>query len=451
MKKIYLMTLGLLAAASTMAQKTPAVQNVGIGTQSPDNSAVLDIQSADKGLLIPRLSTEQRNAINSPATGLMIYQTDGTSGFKFYDGKTWKPLSENDAKSVAVDVQNWSKTGDLGTTPGANYLGTNDKYPLVFRINGQRLGFFDTAADAVANPSGYFGGGNIFFGLNSGVSTTPSASGGYFNYGFGVDALINNTVGTDNIAFGAFSARGNTTGSYNIAIGAGALRVNSASRNNIALGAGVLTAFTAASGDGLNVGIGTSALTSLTSGTNNFALGSGAGLSMTSGTGNVLIGTNAARNETSLDNKLYIANSATTTPLIYGDFSAKYVTIGDVSPTLRNQGIASGGYNLLVKGGILTEKVKVALAAVGTDWADYVFESEYKANMMTLEQVEKYTLENKHLPNVPSAEEMVKGGLDVAQTSKMFMEKIEELTLYMIEMNKEIKALKAENATLKNK
>jgi hypothetical protein len=100
-----------------------------------------------------------------------------------------------------------------------------------------------------------------------------------------------------------------------------------------------------------------------------------------------------------------------------------------------------------VKGGILTEKVKVALAVAGTDWADYVFEPSYK--LMPLEDVESFTKENKHLPNVPSADEMVNSGLDVAQTSKMFMEKIEELTLYMIELNKEVKSLKAENEALK--
>lgn len=71
--------------------------------------------------------------------------------------------------------------------------------------------------------------------------------------------------------------------------------------------------------------------------------------------------------------------------------------------------------------------------------------------MMSLEEIEKFTIENKHLPNVPSAEEMILEGLDVAKTSKMFMEKIEELTLYLIELNKEVKALKAENGALKRK
>jgi hypothetical protein len=106
------------------------------------------------------------------------------------------------------------------------------------------------------------------------------------------------------------------------------------------------------------------------------------------------------------------------------------------------------GYRMIVQDGILTEKIKVALKTTG-DWADYVFESDY--NLMSLEEIESFTKKNKHLPNVPSADEMAESGLDVAQTSKMFMEKIEELTLYMIELNKEVKLLKAENEVLKAK
>ena len=94
----------------------------------------------------------------------------------------------------------------------------------------------------------------------------------------------------------------------------------------------------------------------------------------------------------------------------------------------------------MVKGGILTEKVKVALASTA-DWADYVFEDSY--SLMPLSEVEAFTKANKHLPNVPSADEMVNNGLDVGQTSKMLMEKIEGLTLYLIELNKEVQELKA--------
>ncbi len=85
----------------------------------------------------------------------------------------------------------------------------------------------------------------------------------------------------------------------------------------------------------------------------------------------------------------------------------------------------------------------------GSDWADYVFAPDYK--LMPLEDVEQFTKENKHLPNVPSADDMVKEGLDVTKTSAKLMEKIEELTLYVIEMNKEIKALKEENKKMRDK
>tara|TARA_X000000950_G_scaffold288501_1_gene405595 strand:- start:250 stop:552 length:303 start_codon:yes stop_codon:yes gene_type:complete len=73
---------------------------VGIGTTSPAASAVLDIQSSsnDKGILIPRMTQAQRNAISSPATGLMIFQIDGNSGFYFYDGSSWDGFGE--VKSV---------------------------------------------------------------------------------------------------------------------------------------------------------------------------------------------------------------------------------------------------------------------------------------------------------------------------------------------------------------
>jgi hypothetical protein len=76
-----------------------AQQNVGIGTSSPNASAVLDITSSTKGVLIPRMTEDRRNAISNPAQGLLIYQTDGAVGF--YVNKStlpnipnWSPLSE---------------------------------------------------------------------------------------------------------------------------------------------------------------------------------------------------------------------------------------------------------------------------------------------------------------------------------------------------------------------
>lgn len=113
------------------------------------------------------------------------------------------------------------------------------------------------------------------------------------------------------------------------------------------------------------------------------------------------------------------------------------------------------GYKLFVEDGILTEKVKVAVKTT-TEWADYVFADDYK--LMTLSEVEKFTKENKHLPNVPSASEIVNGGLDVAKMDAKLLEKVEELTLYIIEQNKinekqakEIDELKAMVKALTNK
>jgi hypothetical protein len=105
------------------------------------------------------------------------------------------------------------------------------------------------------------------------------------------------------------------------------------------------------------------------------------------------------------------------------------------------------GFQLFVKGGILTERVRVAVAN-SDRWADYVFKKGYK--LMPLRDVEKFIKYNQHLPNVPSAQEMVKNGLDVMETSAKMMEKIEELTLYMIEANKKIEILEAKMKAVEN-
>jgi len=92
-----------------------------------------------------------------------------------------------------------------------------------------------------------------------------------------------------------------------------------------------------------------------------------------------------------------------------------------------------GTYQLYVQGGILSEKVKVAVAT-SSDWSDYVFAKDYK--LKSLKEVETFIQTNKHLPNIPSAQEVVKEGIDMAKMDAKLLEKIEELTLYMIEQDK---------------
>jgi hypothetical protein len=418
--KIFLSLALLISAMGAFAQK----DNVGIGTTKPDQSAALEISSNNKGLLTPRMSLQQRNAIQNPAQGLIVYQTDLLSGFYFYDGKEWKSMtSETGAKSVA-DANNWGLMGNSVT--GSEYIGTNSNHPLIMKSAGQRVAFLDQ--------TGYF---NFFIGNASGVNSTPTGTAGALNSGsyntaLGGVALNQVTTGVGNNAFGYAAAPALKTGSYNTAIGTSALQSNVSGNNNVAIGSGALYLNTASD----NMALGSFALNTNTSGINNVAIGSGAGSGST-GSGSIFIGYQAGSSEIG-GNKLYLSNSNTATPLIYGDFSTKYLAVGEVAAADR-AAATSGGYRLLVKGGMITEKIKVAVAG-SADWADYVFEPSYK--LLPLDKVEAFINENKHLPNVPSAEEMSKNGLDVVNSDSKLLEKIEELTLYIIELNKEIQSLK---------
>ncbi|WP_432671534.1 hypothetical protein [Flavobacterium sp. SM2513] len=103
-------------------------------------------------------------------------------------------------------------------------------------------------------------------------------------------------------------------------------------------------------------------------------------------------------------------------------------------------------YSLYAKGGILTEEVRVALSS---EWADFVFDKEYQLD--PLEKVEQFIIENKHLKDIPSAEEVKKNGVELGEMNKLLLLKIEELTLYVIEMNKKIELQDKEILKLKAK
>lgn len=107
---------------------------------------------------------------------------------------------------------------------------------------------------------------------------------------------------------------------------------------------------------------------------------------------------------------------------------------------------ATGEYKLYVEGGILTEKVKVALRSTA-NWADYVFADDYK--LKPLKEVETFIKTNNHLPGIESAQELVEKGLDLGEMQAKQMGKIEELTLYIIEQDKKIEQQKhiADNLT----
>jgi len=112
------------------------------------------------------------------------------------------------------------------------------------------------------------------------------------------------------------------------------------------------------------------------------------------------------------------------------------------------------GYLLNVAGIAICEEVKVQLSA---SWSDYVFHNDYK--LMPLEELEKSISINKHLPNIPSAADITEAkGFEVGDMNRKLLEKVEELTLYIIDINKkysqltkDLEAIKADVKTLSNK
>jgi hypothetical protein len=106
----------------------------------------------------------------------------------------------------------------------------------------------------------------------------------------------------------------------------------------------------------------------------------------------------------------------------------------------------STGYKLYVTDGIITEKVKVRLKA---NWPDYVFAKDYK--LLSLRETEDFIKLNSHLPGVQSAEDVKKEGIELGETNAVLLKKIEELTLYMIAADKEIKSLQQKVKVLEAK
>ncbi|MBS7256724.1 hypothetical protein [Flavobacterium branchiicola] len=111
---------------------------------------------------------------------------------------------------------------------------------------------------------------------------------------------------------------------------------------------------------------------------------------------------------------------------------ANNVGIGTTNPTSK----------LTVAGNIASREVKVSVDA----GADFVFDKDY--NLPSLESVDKFVKENKHLPEIASAEEMKKEGINLSEMNIKLLQKIEEMTLYMIEQNQKIKNLEKKVETL---
>ena len=138
--------------------------------------------------------------------------------------------------------------------------------------------------------------------------------------------------------------------------------------------------------------------------------------------------------------KLYIDNSDTSSPLLYGNFATDQLGV--------NTNVIPVGYAFAVKGKVVAEEIKVQVYP----WADFVFEPTYE--LPSLAEVEQHIKQKGHLQNIPNAKEAEKNGISLGQMNAKLLQKIEELTLYTIQQEKEItalKKLKQESEELKNR
>lgn len=233
MKKLTFLLFWMAVAASALSQV--AVNTTG---SAPDNSAMLDVSSASKGVLVSRVAltgTGDATTVPAPATGLLVYNT-ATAGtgsaavapaFYFNGGTPGSPLWKRLATGPSGG-EAWGTVGNAGTAGGTSFLGTTDNQPLDFRTNntvhhrmtakgqievlntGQSvfLGQGAGNSDDLANRN------NAFLGHSAGTLTTAG-----YNTAVGSGALASNTTGAGNTAVGASSGPSASNLSNTIALG----------------------------------------------------------------------------------------------------------------------------------------------------------------------------------------------------------------------------------------
>jgi hypothetical protein len=160
----------VLLCSLILATNAIAQVNTGIGTATPDASAQLDVKSTSKGFLAPRMTEAERTAIASPAAGLLVYQTDGNTGYYYRNATQWTLLSSVVVKGeqpigpsvynirVATIAHNKNITGTqniqlavkgeatqsasdiFGTTVIGNSITANSFQVVIFRLDGSNWG-----------------------------------------------------------------------------------------------------------------------------------------------------------------------------------------------------------------------------------------------------------------------------------------------------------------------
>lgn len=280
-------------------------QNVGIGTASPQASALLEVRSTNKGFLLPRISLSSETdvtTISNPFLSLLLYNTNNAlpdgEGFYYWNGTKWSKLAtRTNLASLA-----WNVGGNGGTNAGTDFIGTTDNRPLVFRTNNILSGKIEP------------GPNNVFFGQNAGLSISSATNNTFVGHAAG----MNTATGGSNLFLGHAAGEQNTIGEANVFVGQEAGKNNGWGNKNVFVGEDAGVANTGGDenvyiGNGAgrnkfgshNTALGYDALSQGYEGASyNIAIGHGAGkfagnsYILTAG-GGIYIGTGAGSNATS--------------------------------------------------------------------------------------------------------------------------------------------------------
>lgn len=317
-------TLLALIAFSQNSYSQVAINSSG---NSPDPSALLDISSSNKGLLIPRVAltgTTDNTTVPGAANGLMVINiatvSDVTPGLYVRSGGQWIRFAFGGSTGEA-----WNITGNSGTNITSNFIGTTDSVSLRFRVNGKIAGLIQRTDEINV-------GGNTHFGLEAGLNTALLT--GYHNSYFGDDAGRSNISGVKNSFFGN-NAGYNNTESENSFFGNEAGYTNSTGYWNSFFGN--RAGYANSTGD-FNSFFGESAGINSTGNSNSF-FGQYAGQSNVSGSGNTAIGHLADMTFNNLQNATaigYHANVNSSNSLVLGG----YLTV-DGEPVETKVGIGT--------------------------------------------------------------------------------------------------------------
>ncbi|PWK21423.1 hypothetical protein LV89_03716 [Arcicella aurantiaca] len=329
--------------------------------------------------------------------------------------------------SAGVSNSSGSANTFIGAGAGRfNTVGGNNLY----------IGTNAGSANAIGNAS-------TFIGLNSGANSTSD-----FNSFLGAASAEVLTSGVNNAGIGVYAGKNLTTGYNNTFIGfsSGVAVGSSGISNSTSIGANAAAtlsntvvlgqAATTITGQGLAAGASGLRFANLNSSSATVASGGSPKVLSVDGSGNVVLVALAGGATTTATNPIAESTWKNADGYLYNN-STNGVVIN---------GAGLDGNALIVKGGVLSKEVNVKVEGAES-WPDYVFKPSYKR--MSLEEVDKFIAINGHLPNVPSATEMASTGNNLNKTDIKLLEKVEELTLYLLEMKKANDAQSAEIQSLK--